>query len=75
MRQYIQDYVSGCDICEERKNPSRKKRSHMKIFLSGEPFEKIAVDIAGPFPKSEHGYAYILVLMDYFSKFTDEHRS
>lgn len=32
IRRYVQDYVSSCDICEERKNPSRRKKGlHEKI--------------------------------------------
>lgn len=69
MRRYVQDYVSSCDICEERKNPSRRKRAYMKRYLAGEKFERIAIDITGPFPKSENGHLYILVVADYFSKF------
>ena len=71
MRQFVQDYVSCCDICDERKNPTRRKRSKLKSYGSGEPFERIAMDITGPFPKSENGYVYILVVSDYFSKFTE----
>ena len=71
MRRYVNDYVSSCDVCEERKNPPRKKRSPLKLYVSGNKFERIAVDIAGPFPKSENGYLYILVVADYFTKFTE----
>lgn len=71
MRQTVHDYVFACDVCEERKNPPRKKRSRMKTFLSGETFQRIALDLAGPFPKSENGYSYILVVMDYFTKFAE----
>ena len=69
--RYVHDYVSSCDICEERKNPSRKKRAYMKTHLSGVKFERIAVDIAGPFPKTDNGFVYILVIADYFTKFTE----
>ena len=31
--------------------------------------ERIAIDIAGPFPKTERDNKYILVIPDYFSKF------
>lgn len=71
MRQFVHDYVLACDVCEERKNPPRKKRSRMKTFLSGETFQRIALDLAGPFPKSENGYSHILVVMDYFTKFAE----
>ena len=71
LRRYVHDYVSSCDICEERKNPARKKRAYMKTHLSGVKFERIAVDIAGPFPKTSNGFMYILVISDYFTKFTE----
>lgn len=31
-------------------------------------FKIIAIDIAGPFPKTDSGNKYILITMDYFSK-------
>lgn len=71
MRQSVHDYVLSCDICEERKDPPRKKRSCMKQYFSGEPFERIAIDITGPFPKSDKGYSYLLVVADYFTKFME----
>lgn len=43
----------------------------MKRYLAGEKFERIAIDITGPFPKSENGNLYILVVADYFSKFME----
>ena len=71
MRRSIYDYVRSCEICEERKNPPRKKRSYMKSYLSGIKFERIAIDIAGPFVKSDSGYSYILVVVDYFTKYAE----
>lgn len=43
----------------------------MKTHLSGVKFERIAIDIAGPFPKTNNGFVYILVIADYFTKFTE----
>jgi hypothetical protein len=34
----------------------------------GTPFEKIAIDIAGPFPESDRGNRYHLAAKDYFTK-------
>ena len=48
------------------------RRAYMKTHLSGVKFERIAVDIAGPFPKSLNGFVYILVIADYFTKFTEK---
>lgn len=43
----------------------------MKINVSGGRFERIAADLAGPIPKSGNGNRYILVVADYFSKYTE----
>lgn len=43
----------------------------MKQYFSGEQFEIIAIDITGPFLKSDKGYSYLLVVGDYFTKFME----
>ena len=48
-----------------------RRGQYMKTDLSGVKFERIAVDIAGPFPKTDNGFVYILVIADYFTKFTE----
>ncbi len=35
------------------------------------PMERIAIDIMGPFPVSRNGNRYVLVTMDYFSKWPE----
>lgn len=60
-----------CDICEEWKNFSKKKRVYMKIYFSGVKFERIVIDIVGLFLKINNGFVYILVIVDYFIKFIE----
>ncbi|CAG2199674.1 unnamed protein product [Mytilus edulis] len=71
MNLNIQDYVETCDICEERKQPARSKRQKMKSYVMGTRFQRLASDIAGPLPTTEQGNRYILVIQDYFTKFTE----
>ena len=40
----------------------------MQQYNVGSPFERVAVDIAGPFPVTEDGNKFIMVVSDYFSK-------
>lgn len=71
MRQTVRDYVKSCEVCEERKNPGRKRRHYMETYTVGGRFERVAADIAGPFPKTANDNVYILVISDYFSKFAE----
>lgn len=43
----------------------------MRSYNVGAPFERIAMDVAGPFPVTDQGNKYILVVMDYFSKWPE----
>jgi len=39
----------------------------MHQYNVGATFDRVAVDIVGPFPKSDRGNRYLLVAMDYFT--------
>ncbi|CAC5397705.1 unnamed protein product [Mytilus coruscus] len=43
----------------------------MKSYFMGARFERLASDIEGPLPTTEQGNRYILVIQDYFTKFTE----
>ncbi|CAC5408224.1 unnamed protein product [Mytilus coruscus] len=71
MQESVTQYVNQCEICGERKNPPNKKRHLLKSYNVGVPFERIATDIACPFPITDDNNRYILVVGDYFSKLTE----
>ncbi|VDI42665.1 Hypothetical predicted protein [Mytilus galloprovincialis] len=71
MQGSIKLYIQQCEICGERESPMAKKRHQMKSYVVGVPFERVASDIAGPFPTSIKKNKYILVIGDYFSKLTE----
>jgi transposase InsO family protein len=43
----------------------------MHKYNVGAPFESVAIDIDGPFPKSNKGNRYLLFAMDYFTKWPE----
>ena len=67
----VKIYVGGCEKCARKKNPNPTKVAPMQIVRSGFPMERIALDILGPLPVTEHGNKYILVISDYFTKWTE----
>ena len=67
----VRAYVAGCEKCLMRKAPSRLKKAPMQIMHSGITMERIATDILGELPETDEGNRYILVISDYFTKWTE----
>lgn len=43
----------------------------LKLYNVGAPWERIALDVASPFPESDSENKYFMVVMDYFSKWPE----
>ena len=71
MRQYVQYWCNKCDIFASKKSPHKKPRAPMKQYIVDAPWERMAIDILGPLPRSEDGNRYLMVVEDYFTKWTE----
>ena len=71
MRKDVERWVRSCRDCQQKKPPPFKKRAELVKYQVGAPWEWIAADIAGPFPLTNRGNRYILVVMDYFTKWVE----
>lgn len=67
----VEEWCKKCDICSSRKGPKTRSRGKMKEYVVGYPFERIAIDVMGPLPTTRSGNKYILVAIDYFSKWPE----
>lgn len=70
-RAAVEKFCRECDICAARKGPGRRIVAPLSTRISGEPFERVASDILGPFPVTPRGNRYIVVFMDYFTKWPE----
>jgi hypothetical protein len=71
MRKDIQVYCQACHVCATRKNTGRHRKAEMRRYDVGLPMEEVAIDLMGPFPESESGNKYVLVVVDSFSKWME----
>lgn len=71
MRRDIYEHCVQCHECGSRKSPTKKNRAPMQEYRIGIPMERVAMDVAGPFPETCRGNRFILVVSDYFTKWTE----
>ena len=69
LRNDIELYIQQCAVCQRVKDPIRQNKGELRSINSGYPLERIGIDIVGPLPKTEQGNSYIVVMIDYFTKF------
>ena len=67
----VENYVASCVKCQQRKMPVKKTKAALQTVPVGGPFEMLAMDFLGPLPTTEQGNKYILVVADYFTKWTE----
>lgn len=65
----IQEHIRNCLFCAKRKAHTSCKAPLQPITPSDYIFERVAMDIMGPLPESSRGHKYILVIMEYATKY------
>src|SRR5436190_24371291 len=71
MKSDIKDYVKKCVSCQINKTNFKPTKQPMEITTTAEnPFERLALDMVGPFPISETGNKYIMTAQDDLTKFS-----
>src|SRR6266487_1432804 len=70
--QYYEDikkYVEACDSCQRRGRSKKNNLLHPIPVHS--PFYQIGIDFVGPLPRTQRGKKYIIVAMDYLTKWLE----
>ena len=69
MFEDIKNYVQLCDSCQKRGRATRIEPLHP--IPIGQPFHCIGIDYVGPLPVSSKGNKYIIVAIDYLTKWPE----
>ena len=75
IRRDLIEYIKSCDICA-RKGNTRDTVNRMNHPINRHPpvvrpFQRLSVDIMGPFPLSISKNKYVLTMVDHFSKWLE----
>lgn len=71
MSESVQRWCASCDMCAQCKPGPGVGRSPLRQIKVSRRFQVIALDIFGPLPLTDNSMEYIVVVSDYFTKFTE----
>lgn len=74
MRSDVRRYVQRCSICAACKSSNLPQAGQMGQYRNIHfSFQLISMDLLGPYPRSKNGNQYVLVVVDWFTKFVLVH--
>ena len=65
------DVKNHCRTCAQCQKSSMKGAPLIPLPIMDEPFQRIAMDIVGPLPRSSLGKRYILMICDYATRYPE----
>ena len=65
------EWCRNCPTCASRKNPAPKARVPLQPIVTSRPLHLVATNILGPLPETPAGNLYVLVVSDYFTRYTE----
>lgn len=71
VRKDTWSHVRECQICQTCKPSNKKPAGFLQSTTVKEPGEMLGLDLMGPFPRSKKGNSYLLVIVDYYTKWVE----
>ena len=71
LRKDVKLHIRCCKVCNANKMPYRRFRAALANFRVGAPLDRIGVDLMGPLPVTDQGNRYLLVIVDYFTRWAE----
>ena len=73
MKDSVQEWIRTCTKCGARKRPVHTPRAPLADYHVGAPLDRVAMDMLGPFPVSNNGNRYVLVVGGVFFKWIEDY--
>ena len=71
VKRDVELYCQVCPECQRVASKATVRNSLIPMPIIETPFDRIALDIVGPLPKTSQGHRYILVLVDYATRYPE----
>ena len=66
----VREYCQSCESCQLTGAKNRRVPM-IPLPVVGKPFQRIAMDVVGPLPRTQSGNRFILVLSDYATRYPE----
>jgi hypothetical protein len=71
VRKDVWEHTKNCQTCQQYKADNNKPSGLLQNIEITAPGEMLGVDFMGPFPRSKKANSYLLVVVDYYSKWVE----
>lgn len=71
MRKDVFKYVQSCIPCQQFKYSNSQTAAPMQLHTVSHPWHTIGIDIMGPFPPTFRQKRFLLVIVDYFTRWVE----
>ena len=67
----VADYCRSCEVCQRSQTQRPMKAEIVPMPLIAKPFQRIAMDLVGPLPRTQQGNRYILTVCNYATRYPE----
>ena len=69
LRLDVLEYCESCHLCQTKKHLGKLPKAPLKQIKVDTPWSVLGLDVAGPLKRTANGNLYMIVVVDYFTKF------
>ncbi|GJU26262.1 reverse transcriptase domain-containing protein [Tanacetum coccineum] len=71
IQEDAKELIQNCETCQIHSLVPRKLKQEMTSIMSAWPFSQWGIDIVGPLPMAPRGARFLVVAIDYFTKWVE----